>query len=503
MRPTFMGFEAAKNAIYVNQKSIDIMGNNMSNVGTAGYTRQRVERAAVMSSNQANKIRSGSIGQAGQGVTATGVSQMRDSFLDKRFRDEYSNASYHGMAASTLGEIQRALGDGQNITDEAGLYGAISDMYKTLNDFIQEPTMDTQANLVMSSFKNITQVLKQLDNNLNTVRARKSEDMQVSVNRVNTIASELADTNRAISEDAESTIKKGSNELLDKRNLLLDELATYGDISISDFADGSISVKFGEHRLVDGSDSDSLILQKNQDDTVAITWRTSGENLKGNGGSLLAGIRFINGRGPNMNNETEEIEKGIKYYEDQLDTFASTLASTANSTVPVLDEATGEPQHDANGNIVYKQLIGNDDGSNAIKAENISLSKDWIDNGASYFIFNKDENVEDYARNLADKLTNESITFTSRGESYTGTFSDFCVNMVGNLGSEVKFHQGRQESYASVADDFLDQRDEVSGVNRDEETADMLKFQKSYEAAARLMTVLDDLLDVVINRLFM
>jgi flagellar hook-associated protein 1 FlgK len=73
--------------------------------------------------------------------------------------------------------------------------------------------------------------------------------------------------------------------------------------------------------------------------------------------------------------------------------------------------------------------------------------------------------------------------------------------MLARLGADLKFHEGRHEAAATVADDFLERRDQIAGVSQDEETADMIRYQKSYEAAARLMTVLDDILDVLINRM--
>ena len=125
MRPTFMGFETAKSAIFTNQKSIDIVGNNLANTDTNGYTRQRVERTSILPSVYTTKVSSSRVGLIGQGVDTLGVSQTRDAFLDKFFRDEYAKTSYHAQATDILSDIQSALGDGSVVTDEGGLYSAI------------------------------------------------------------------------------------------------------------------------------------------------------------------------------------------------------------------------------------------------------------------------------------------------------------------------------------------------------------------------------------------
>lgn len=504
MRPTFLGFETAKKAIFINQKSIDIMGNNLANIDTNGYTRQRVDRTSVAPNSASSRIGSSRIGQLGQGVDALGVSQTRDSFLDKRFRSEYAKASYHGESASVLDSIQGALGDGQDITDESGLYGAITQIYESLNAFSQEPTMSTQANLVMSAFKNMTQVLQQLDSNLNKVAQQQTQDLTLKVDRVNELAKQIAHMNKIISGDTTVTLNPENeyyrpNELLDQRNLLLDELSAYGDISVTDLADGKVNVTFGGHPIVTGDLADGINLTVHDDKLVSLKWRSTGNDVSSGTGTLISNVHYLNGRGNNVQNSIEEPYQGVPYYRDQLDTFANAFANLANNTLPHLG-ADGKPD------TTFKTLIGGktSTGTNSkapITAANISISQEWTEAGADYFIFDPNQNVEDYALKLAASLTETSHTFDSYGEKFVGTFADFHVNMLGKTATDLKFHEGREESFAKVADDFLDRRDEISGVSQDEETADMLKFQKSYQAASRLMTVLDELLDVVVNRM--
>lgn len=511
LRPTFMGFEAAKSAIFANQKSIDIMGNNLANIDTNGYTRQRVERASVAPSAYSTRVGTSRTALAGQGVDTLGVSQLRDSFLDKRFRDEYAQSSYHSRASSILQDIQSALGDGHDITDESGLYGAIQQLYKNLNDFIQEPTMDTEANIVMSAFKNITQVLQQLNDRLTSVVTQQTGDLQVDVSRVNDITAQIAHLNRAIGEDSsvltDSREYSQPNELLDQRNLLLDELASYGDLQVTELANGKVNVQMGGHTVIQENHAGVLNMLTNNDGTIALQWGETVEGISTSGGILKASLDFLNGRGHNMQSSTETPFQGVPYYRDQLDTFAGALANMVNHSVPEQDTVTGQPKVDTNGNIVYKTLLaaktagGSTSVNVPVTAANITISDEWRTNGAGYFIYSRDEDVEDYAQQIASRLTDTDYTFRAYGESFTGSFADFEVNFLGRLGSDLSYQQSREEATAKVADDFLSRRDAVSGVSRDEETTDMLKYQKSYEAASRMMTVLDDLLDVVINRM--
>ncbi len=511
MRSTFMGFEGAKSAIYVNQKALDIVAHNLANVDTPGYTRQAVERESLYPFTSSARVATNSISLLGQGVDALGVSQTRDAFLDKRFRDEYSSAAYYGKSAEILADIQNALGDGANLTDEDGLFSAITQIFESINSFIQEPTMESQANIVMSSFQNITQILNQLDNNLATVTQRHIEDLQVDVAKINDLTSQIAHLNKVISEDS-VTINNNDNdyfypnELMDQRNLLLDELSSYGNLDVIEYSDGTVDVLMGSQMIIKGTENENLMMRVDEDNlTVDLRWQGQNNILDITGGTLLSSLHYLNGSGNNLAVQNGEPYEGVVYYRNLLDTFASALTQVANNTIPEAD-ANGDPLLDADGNIVYKTLLGAklDDGTTSkygVSSSNISLSSEWTNAGSGYFIYDNSEYVVEYSQLIAVQLTETDFTFNTYGEEFTGSFSDFHINIISNLGSQVSFNEGRRQSYALIADDFLNQRDSISGVSSDEETANMLTFQKSYEAAARVMTTMDEMLDVVINRM--
>lgn len=501
MRSTFIGLETARSAIVVNQLAQDVVANNIANSETTGYTRQRVERTSVAVSSYSNRVSTSSMGNTGTGVAALGVSQIRDSFLDKSFRDEYSVSSSFSQTTDILNDILSVFPDGADITDDSGLIGGLEELYTNLNTFIQSPTSESEANLVKSSFTNISQILKQLDSGLTTVCQRQTENLQTSVDRTNDLLEQIANLNKSIAGDASVMSNSQSeyfapNELLDQRNLLLDELSSYGNISVKNNSDGTVSVEMGGIKVVDKGDCDSLSMNVDKNNYVDVVWRTTGDSVSLSGGSIRAYVNVINGRGKNVQSNSETPVQGIPYYRDRLDTFARALADVANSTIPASVDASGKATS-------YKTLLSgyNSDGTKAteITAGNISISNEWNTNGAGYIVYSKSENVEDYAQLLSNRLFEESNTFSSYGESYKGTFSNYTIEMLGRIGTDVNFNKGRNEATATIADDYLSSRDSASGVQQDEETANMLIYQKSYQAAARLMTVMDDMLDTLIN----
>lgn len=506
LRATFMGFEASKSSIFANQKSIDIVGNNIANAETTGYTKQRVERASVYIKNSGNRAAMSSVGIAGMGVDAIGVSQTRDAFLDKCFRDEYAEASYYGQHASMINDILNVFPEAVDVTDTSGILGAIENIYTNLNTYIQSPTLDSEANLVKSAFTNMVQVLQQADARLTTVANRQKEDLNTTIDRANEIFDRIAYINKVIASDAEISSNSSSeyflpNELTDERNLLLDELASYSDIRVIEGNDGTVSVEMDGMMAVDKFDTEHLFVNKIDDDHTAVTWLSSGEPVNSNRGMIKAYVNVLNGRGANIKNSNETTTQGVLYYRDRINTFAQKLVDIANSSIPEALDEQGNPTSykillsaaDANG--------GYTNDATGITAANISISKQWNDKGPGYFVFSSEENVEDYAQKLSVRLSNEDSTFLSSGESFTGNFNEYIIEMVGRLGTDVQFNTGRQEAAAQVADDFLERRDSVAGVQQDEETANLMMFQKAFSASSRVMTTMDELLDIVINRM--
>ncbi len=505
MRPTFMGIETAKSSIFTNQKSLDIVGNNLANVDTDGYTRQRVDRSVISVNTASSRVAYDGIGLAGQGVKAMSVSQTRDAFLDKRFREENSQAKFHEQSSSILCDIRSALGDAQDITSEAELVNAIKEIYDNLSSFVGDSTSDAEANLVMSAFKNLTQVLAQMNSRLDNVLKQQTVDMSVTVDKVNRILEQVAHINQTLRDNISADSDYQSNELFDQRNLLLDELSDYADITVKENMDGTVDVEMGDHNAIDGIKYNIINLRQNQDGTVAVTWSDTGKNVGLTGGTLNAYLEFLNGRGPCMQNGNETISMGLPYYRDKIDSLASAFAQVANRSIPEFDEATGQPRVDEEGRIVYKVLLagktesGKTNSKIPVTAKNISLSDEWIENSASYLIYTKQEKIEDYVADLRSAIAEDSFTFDAYGETFTGTFAEYMIDYSGKLATDISFQDGRKESMELVANDFLNQRDEVSGVSSNEEAADMVVYQKAYEAAARLMTAMDELLDKIIN----
>ena len=521
IRPTFLGFETAKKGLTAAQKGLDVTGQNLTNWDSAGYTRQRITQVAVAPDSYRNRYSSSRVGPAGQGVDITGVGQTRDVYLDKRYRDECAEQGYYTRSSEILGDIQSALNE-FNPKSDTGLRSVLMALSDALQSFSVHAYSETHANIVTSAMKNVTQTLQQISSKLDSAREQQIYDLSVSVDDVNKKLMELAGLNKTIMDDAASFQSNpyfGPNELYDQRNLLLDELSQYADITYNTNEDGTVNVVVNGQLAVNGSKYDKIeMTQDDRTGVVGLRWISTNQPVEMLQGSLKASTDYINGRGPNLRNPGESIQRGALYYKDQLNAFAQSLANTVNNIVPEYDAETGAPKVDADGNIIYKKLLGglstemDADGKYHVKddititADNLSISDEWANN-SGYVIYQRNpnendtsDNVGNYALALADAVSNATIYFDANGEEFSGTFLDFVKNYVTTLGEDVNFAENRLEATNVIVQNLEDNRDSVSGVVVDEEVANMMLYNKSLTAASRLMTAMDEALDVIINK---
>lgn len=513
MRPTFLGFETGRKGLSVVQKGLDITGQNLSNISTPGYTRQRVDQVSVGVSSFRSRYAVNTTYLAGQGVSISGISQTRDSFLDKRFREEFSDTYYYNQKYSILSDIESVVDE---YASSSGLSDALNEIFSALQDFSAENADEAScANILCTTFKGITQVLQESISKLDKVSEQQKFDLGVSVDYVNDALSQLAGLNKQISTDMAININNSEysapNELLDERNLILDELSRYGNIDVAEQANGSVTVTMNGHTVVSGDQFETINYTQRSDGTVKLSWQSDGKEVKLTSGSLKASVELINGRGPNIQSANETTERGVLYYKDRLNTLARTLADTVNNIIPELD-ADGNIQTDSLGNVVYKQLLGalvqNSDGTFStsqdvmITAENISITDAWSKD-SSYAVFRNGSFAgSDYINQMTNALkVSDQNQFNTNGSIFTGTFSDYIQDISNTCAADTSFASGRLDASAAISDELLDRRDAIMGVSEMEETTNMLMYQRSFQAISRLMTAMDEALDTIINKM--
>ena len=227
---TFGSFTAARLGIYASQASLNVTGNNISNINTKGYTRQRMDLVSLHSAGSARYANSYNL-DIGYGVIADSVSQLRDPFLDIRYRDEQSKV---GAAETRLDGLNQLA----HILDEVGKGdGEFGIVEAKFNDFLAQLEVlhrnagdGTSDTIVRSSAEGLVQLLRDYATALDSTKETMMEDLEGKVKSVNTILNKIRDLNVAIREAG--IYHQNALELRDERNVLIDDLSKFVKIDV-------------------------------------------------------------------------------------------------------------------------------------------------------------------------------------------------------------------------------------------------------------------------------
>lgn len=509
MRPTFLGFETQKRTLQLSQKCIDITGNNVSNINTPGYTRQRVDLYAQYYMGNRDlrwSSPSNSLSMTGQGVNAYGVSQIRDIYIDMRYRSNVAIEAESETASSILSELEDVMDNFE--TD--GLQYFTTQFFKALQDYsVEKPDSEEIAVTCVNTAKNLCRLLNDYDLKLTEIEETYSEDLRDTIDYINELTREMNTLNdKIVKEKFHYPEEYDPNELLDEMNLYLDELSTYGNIEVERHESGAYSVKLGGVTILDGENfktNDILMEDYNLYGQAKLYWQ-SGDAFNVTSGSLKAYINLLNGNGVyatgNQNNYY-----GIAYFKSAVDEFARTIANTFNNAnYANIDD--------------FRAMFAPSEPGAVITAGNIRVADSWannptmigqsrkFDSQTGLYVYGYDELRDELTgevqlRNtnvlyLISQFDNDEIKFGT-AHDFKGSVNEYIAFISNRLGQTIQYEVSRNETAQATVDTILDARDDVSAVQMDEEGINMLNYQKWYKASSRMVTTLDDLLDKLIN----
>lgn len=448
MASSFSSYYVARSGIQNAQYNLRITGQNMSNVNTTGYTRQRLDSYAVGSSG--NNMRYANVKDLaiGGGVDASGVSQLRDPYLDVRYRMESGKVAQSGTESNTLTSLE-------DVFDEIstnGINTQITDLIKQLNTLAASPADTNLETIVKNSALLLTQAFHNASTQVSQVRQQETDSfLSAGVEQANNLLQNIAQLNREIKSCDISQVP--ALELRDQRNSLLDQLSQQFNIKVS-----SSSVSIGAGRTVEemqvslvsgttttplidndqyvqfeaskepqtisyqakGSD-DNLHTYKEKTLNVSVYMKDfNGEVIQDGGTNKLFNDKLTTGvfggylsmlndsgefdahaGGSTMSLEDTPVTlpntdalpvttRGIGYYQKIMDKLAQDLATTLNSvnatTTTVEESGTTQTV------LVKKPLFSPSNGTE-ITAANISISDEWNQAVGNYITASKEETL--------------------------------------------------------------------------------------------------------------
>jgi flagellar hook-associated protein 1 len=435
--PAFTGLNTALRGVQAQQAALDVISHNIANVETPGYSRQEAVFGASPSLRVDGTKQDGTSAQLGTGVDVLSYRRLRDDFLDLQYRAQSMSAGQSDVTAKRLGVVQSDLASGS--TSDLGTL--LDNFWSSWDTLAANPASSDAKAAVVGTAQTLAQRFKTLDADIASTGTQATAavgDLLSDAGPIKPIATELAQLNEQINRAQGSGASP--NDLLDRRDLLLDQLSQYGQVSVSPdpTLDGAGKPAYpGMIQVSFGGATTPLVSQATATmPTVATLSATPGGQL----GGLQDVATKVNG-------------------------YRATLATMASSLITSVNAASATP--------IFSGTGANDI---AVVATSATVSAGAAGGAAS------DNSVALAVRAL-------------RGGTVDTTYS----GLVRQIGSDVKTATSANTTATSVLTSITAQRQSVSGVSMDEEMANMIRFQRGYQAAARALTTMDDLLNTLIN----
>lgn len=450
--------ETGKRSLLANREYIGIIGHNIANVNTPGYTRQRGILRAARPMDQFQ------YGNIGTGVEMNSIVRARDQLLDKQYRSESSSLGRWERSDFALMEIQSVFTEpGDN-----GLSSVIEDFWNAWSDLANDPESPFARSVVRERAQVLTGMLNRYDSNLRLIEEKLNDEFVANVGDLNQLAVEIAGLNDAIRR-AEAA-GQNANDLRDQRDLKLDQMSRLTSIQYIEEDDGSVNVYLNGDIFVQGGDARELTTRASSRHDVVVdelVWRDTMREVALTGGELKGIV------------DARDVE--IETVRERLDELALGLAQSVNSLHRSgygLNGSTGLNFFNANttgaGDIALSDEVQGD--LNTIAAGGTSAAGD-------------NTNALSIAA-LADQRT------MNGGRE---TFSDYFSSTVAGIGTRSQTAEANFEKSLAVANQVLNLRDSVHGVIMDEELTELIKFQQSYGAATVIVDTVNDMMSAVIN----
>ncbi|WP_394218433.1 flagellar hook-associated protein FlgK [Halobacillus trueperi] len=508
MGSTFHGLEVAKRGLFTQQSALYTTGHNIANANTEGYTRQRVNFEQTGPYPPASRNRPEIPGQVGSGVEAGSIERVRVGFLDQQYRGESSKSGYYDTRSNALGRLENVM----NEPSEDGLAKTMDRFWQSLQDLSVNPEDSGARSVVRQRGQAVAETFNYLSNTIQSMQKDVKTEVGVTEKEINLLANQINNINQQIAEVEPHGMVP--NDLYDERDRLVDQLSQHVNIEVKyentpssadPLAMGKASISIVGNNgqplappatLVDGAENEVNTLKVNYDEgevhansiqvgdsaSYAIEDFSSKGKLKG----LLDSGGYMQG---------DEKKGSYSQMLSDLDRMATGFAREFNNV-----HTQGESLNSIKNGIEVPNFFNIDMEAEGViegVAATIGLTDEILADGdhIAAAISNQAGDGEN-ASNLADVQSEPNAVF---GEETS--MDSFYESMIGTMAVETQEAERMSRNAGTLKSSVDEQRQSVSSVSLDEEMSNMIKFQHAYNAAARNITVVDEMLERVINQM--
>lgn len=609
MTGLFSTFNIAKRGIGSQQKCIDVTSHNVSNVNTEGYSRQRAKIETSRPQSLSSLSSTAEPGQLGTGSEIQAIERVRDTFLDYQIRNETSLTGKYIQRERFLGEIEGIF----NEPSDTGISSLIGKFFDSWQQLSKQPQSSNARTVVAQQTLALTDTLNHTYGQLKKLKTNAQNLIKNSVSEINSTLNQIDQVNKEIK--GVKATGNNPNDLMDKRDNLLDSLSTKFGITVDknrfeaidlrpsdigkmkspNLVNADENMKSARFSFITGIEKDindpsgttykltyykfgnmdseenkqSLILKDVSPDQLRtleegrVLWASSnGVATKADGfeiknGSIISASELVSFEPQSGElNGIMSIQNDINNYMKELDRLARSIAFSVNavhSGLSSADDNNGVPNRDymplfVNSTAIKYgtnyEITNLDDtlrGESEISAENITVNKAILedvmkiktrthDNNYSYASENFEDGESDGERALAIAQLRNTLLLVqnfdtsiksrkdlfnlSKGGAILGenglkienningmTIDGYFKDTIDRLGVQSQEATRVVDNQSALLHQLNTNKQEKSGVSLDEEMANLVQFQHAYNANAKVISTVDELLDVIINGL--
>jgi len=444
-------FSIAKSSLFAHQQALAVTSANLANANNPAYSRQVALFGTLAPDHRASF-------SFGTGVAVENVLRIRNNVTDIQIRTNNHNFYEAEKRSTVLSQIESLFSE----PSEFGLSSLMTQFFNSWDELALDPTSSPLRTSVVQSAQMLSEKIGSIHSGISQTKLDIRAEAIDITNRVNAIVEQLNTVNKQIYEA--SVVKSSSNDLIDTRDSLLEELSEYVNINVNIDENNVANVSIGGVFAVDGLHFKQFEVEQEGDQLRLVT-KEDGIASRINGGSLSGLLDLHNNEIPNQLTA--------------LDDLAITLMENVNSIhsqgFSITDPA------ETNVNFFTKYEHGK-----------LEINKDIIDD--PYYIAISEDGISgdnSIALQLAELKDKKLLNNKTLSENYS--------EYISGIANEITLQQQNAESYAIVLTQLEQTKLQYSGVSTDEEMMNVMKFQRSYDAAAKLITIADELLETLLT----
>ncbi|MBP3610147.1 MAG: flagellar hook-associated protein FlgK [Lachnospiraceae bacterium] len=577
--------------LQVSQRGLNTTAHNLSNVETKGYVRQQTIMTDTFYTNIGRSANAHLL--VGHGATVSAVTQVRDQFLDKAYRQEIGRQKFYEAQYECATEMEEILGE----TEGVAFQDSIEDFWVAMQELCKEPdSIVTRSSFIQTAVSFVERAEMVFDQ-VKEYQVSLNANIRDYVDRINEIAEEIKELNGKI-QKYESSGMENANDYRDARNLLLDELGSLADITYKEHTNGVVTVMLENQTLVSEDlvyHMDTRLLENDTgmiepywpcyNDIPVYSFNPLPTTQANTDIGSLKGLMLVRGnivgkythipREPQKEDYTDEsgyfdedeYKKDYRQYEKDVETFNLEIEGSAivsvqaqfdqlihgvvttindllcpnkevltadGETIKIFDAENAPVGMDENftpGEALFnrKSMDRYEKTTAMIEVNGIFQEVDvWKyneedpENNYSLFTLGEievnpdimkdpsliplstNDRTGNYAVEVAEKLMTEwqePFSTLTPNEYKKHNFNEYYTEMIGALGTRGEKYRNIYQAQETLANSVENQRLSVTAVSSDEELTNMIRYQHAYNASARYVNVVNQMLEHLLNAL--